>query len=105
VEQRGIEHDPPSGANVAKSGENPEEQATGGDSERLEILPADEEPPLLRRGTEDAVEAALAAGIAGATAAGRFYVVAQLARELEARRFARAGNVVPLDRTRRRERQ
>lgn len=39
----------------------------------------------------DAVERALA----GAAEAGRFDAVAQLARELEARRLARAGNVVP----------
>ncbi len=42
------------------------------------------------------VEAALAAALGGAAAAGRFDVVAQLARELEARRMARMGNVVNL---------
>lgn len=36
----------------------------------------------------DVVEAALAKALEGATAAGRFDVVAQLARELEARRLA-----------------
>ncbi len=44
----------------------------------------------------DVVEAALAEALRGATAAGRWEVVAQLARELEARREARAG-VVKLD--------
>jgi hypothetical protein len=43
----------------------------------------------------DAVEAALAEALARAAEAGRFDVVAQLAKELEARRLARAGNVVP----------
>jgi hypothetical protein len=44
----------------------------------------------------DAVEAALATALVEAATAGRFDVVAQLARELEARRLARAGNVVRL---------
>ena len=43
----------------------------------------------------DAVEAALAKALEGAAAAGRFDVVAQLARELEARR-ARRANVIDL---------
>jgi hypothetical protein len=47
--------------------------------------------------TMDVVETALAKALAQAAAAGRFDVVAQLARELEARRQARAGNVVRLD--------
>jgi hypothetical protein len=45
----------------------------------------------------DAVEGALAEALARATAADRWDVVAQLARELEARRTALAGNVVRLD--------
>ena len=45
----------------------------------------------------DPVEAALARALTDASTAGRFDVVAQLARELEARRTARpAGNVVDL---------
>jgi hypothetical protein len=44
----------------------------------------------------DEVEAALARALDRASEAGRFDVVAQLARELEARRLARAGNVVRL---------
>ena len=51
----------------------------------------------------DAVEAALAEALTKAAAAGRYDVVAKLARELEARRLARLerpadGNVVPLRR-------
>jgi hypothetical protein len=42
------------------------------------------------------VEIALAKALEGATAAGRWDVVSQVARELEARRLARAGNVVAL---------
>lgn len=43
------------------------------------------------------VEDALARAIEGAVAAGRWDVVAQLARELEARRLAAASDVVALD--------
>ena len=49
----------------------------------------------------DAVEAALADALTKAAAAGRFDVVGQLARELEARRAPRAG-IVDLARERRR---
>jgi len=49
----------------------------------------------------DAVESALALALEGAMRAGEWSVCAQLARELEARRLARA-NVVALDSTRRR---
>jgi integrase len=48
---------------------------------------------------QDPVEAALAAALKGATEAGEWSVVAQLARELEARRQARAG-VVDLEHAR-----
>jgi hypothetical protein len=51
------------------------------------------------------VEAALARALGQAAAAGRFDVVAQLARELEARRLARAGNVVRLGDAARRPRE
>jgi ribosomal protein S9 len=47
-------------------------------------------------GQSDAVEAALARALMKAAEAGRFDVVAQLARELEARRLAREPNVVEL---------
>jgi hypothetical protein len=47
-------------------------------------------------GAMDAVEGALAKALEQAAAAGRFDVVGQLAAELQARRTARAGNVVDL---------
>jgi hypothetical protein len=47
-------------------------------------------------GPADPVEAALARALDAAAAAGRFDVVAQLARELEARRLSREPNVVAL---------
>jgi hypothetical protein len=46
-------------------------------------------------GNQDAVEASLAKAIEAAATAGRFDVVAQLARELEARRLAGMNNVHP----------
>ena len=46
----------------------------------------------------DAVEDALARALEGATTAGRWDVVGQLARELEARRLAHDGNVVSIER-------
>jgi hypothetical protein len=53
---------------------------------------------------DDEVEAPLARALDGASEARRFDVVAQLARELEARRLLRFANVVPLDpHTRRKE--
>lgn len=64
-----------------------------------ETVPASSGTPQPEVGMAgDAVEEALAAAITAATAAGRFDVVGQLARELEARRVARAGNVVALPR-------
>jgi hypothetical protein len=74
--------------NVAKSRENDVEEATEDDAKQREVL-------ALSPGG-DAVEAALAEALARAAEAGQFDVVAQLARELEARWLARAGNVVPL---------
>ncbi len=44
----------------------------------------------------DVVEAALAKAVEGAARAGRWDVVALVAKELEARRLARATNVVEL---------
>src|ERR1700690_2662376 len=66
----------------------------------------DESPSRTRRApsTSDDVEAALAKGLVAAAEAGRFDVVAQLAKELEARRLTRLDNVVKLPtRARRRE--
>jgi hypothetical protein len=48
----------------------------------------------------DAVEVALADALSLAARAGRFDVVAQLAKELEARRQTRPGNVLPFPRAR-----
>ncbi len=53
--------------------------------------------PGQSEGHRDAVEAALADALTEAARAGRFDVVAQLAKELEARRLARAENVIALD--------
>jgi hypothetical protein len=50
------------------------------------------------------IEGALARALDAAAAAGRFDVVAQLARELEARRLAHSPNVVRLDDGRERKR-
>jgi hypothetical protein len=73
--------------NVAKRRENDAEDTTQGDPKQREVS-------ALSPGG-DAVEAALAGALARAAEAGRFDVVAQLAKELQARRLARAGNVVP----------
>jgi hypothetical protein len=72
---------------VAKRRENDAEEATKGDAKQREVS-------ALSPGG-DAVEAALAEALARAADARRFDVVAELAKELEARRLARAGNVVP----------
>jgi hypothetical protein len=73
---------------VAKSCENDAEDATQGDTLRRSVSALSPD--------EDAVEVALAGALARAADADRFDVVAQLAKELEARRLARAGNVVLL---------
>jgi hypothetical protein len=62
--------------------------------------PSDAEPFGPSCGPTYPVERALATALEAASAAGRFDVVAQLARELEARRLAAVGNVVPLERRR-----
>jgi hypothetical protein len=85
VEQRGIEHPPPYARSVVNGRPNDADQATRDDQRRREVS-ASGEP----------VDVALAAAIEGAAAAGRWDLVIQLARELEARRLARVANVVPL---------
>jgi hypothetical protein len=92
VEQRGIEHQATSVSIVADGAENTAICTTQDDSKPPKVLAlsASEKAPT------DAVEAALATALVEAAIAGRFDVVAQLARELEARRRAPAGNVVPL---------
>jgi hypothetical protein len=69
------------------------QNTTQDDSKRPEVSALcvpDSAPP------GDAVELALAKALVDASTSGRFDVVAQVARELEAR-LARAGNVVRLD--------
>lgn len=53
------------------------------------------------RSSGDELERALTKALELAATAGRFDVVAQLAKELEARRLADAGNVVAIDPRRR----
>ena len=96
VESRGIESPATSAPSVANGRENDAAEMTKDDATRPEVS-------ALSAPT-DAVEAALAEAIKVATSAGRWDVVAQLARELEARRVARAGNVARLDARARSER-
>jgi hypothetical protein len=67
-----------------------EETRTIGDPREPETRASDPVPGQ-SWGNHDAVEAALAKALEGATAAGRFDVVALLAGELQARRLAREG--------------
>jgi hypothetical protein len=97
LELTGIESGQTSAPRVVERGEIPPPNATQDDSERREVSAS----PSERFPSGDGVETALASALAAAAAAGRFDVVAQLARELEARRHARAGNVVLLDDARR----
>jgi hypothetical protein len=83
----------------------PREKGSTVDSGAPEISPLRPPRPIQGPNADapDAIEQALAKALTEAAGAGRFDVVAQLARELEARRHARAGNVVALDpKTRRR---
>jgi hypothetical protein len=89
VEQRGIEHPPPYAPGVVDRHINDADRATQDDAKRPEVSAS-------RLPETDVVEAALAEAIKRATSAERWDVVSQLARELEARRIARAGNVVML---------
>src|SRR5688572_30237296 len=77
------------------------------DSRQAEKIGSDEttrQPELTPHGAAmgqsvgqiDPVEMALASALEGATSAQRWDVVAQLAKELEARRLSREPNVVPL---------
>jgi hypothetical protein len=95
----GIESGQTSAPRLVDRREIPPPNATKDDGKRREVSAscALDAPALI-----DPVEAAVAKAIADAATAGRFDVVAQLARELEARRLARAGNVVLLDAGRRR---
>jgi hypothetical protein len=79
-----------------------EETSAESDPSRPETAPV--QTSRGNRGAIDPVEAALARALTEASAAGRWDVVAQLARELESRRTASAGNVVQLDAGKRRGR-
>lgn len=85
--EEGVEHSEQQNSSHNLVQESTEERAEPADASRY----VPENGPA-----RDVVEEALARALEGATQAGRFDVVAQLARELEARRLARAGNVVPL---------
>jgi hypothetical protein len=62
----------------------------------VDVGPSSEHPGMMRAGAPSTVEDALALALSRAAEAGRWDVVAQLAKELEARRNAAAG-VVSLD--------
>jgi hypothetical protein len=81
-----------SGVNAPDSLHDPKPR--GGETSRAKPEPAS---------AADAVEIALAVALTEATAAHRWEVVVQLARELEARRLAHAANVIILDPRRRRD--
>jgi hypothetical protein len=88
VEQRGIEHPAPYAPSVVDRRGNDADRATQDDERRRQVSAS--AIPL---------EAALAKALEGAAKAGRWEVVAQLARELEARRARGDQNVVPLTRS------
>ena len=88
---------------------SPEPQPASPDAEKTSPARAPRSPEIdpeqraewQSSGNADPVEAALAKALGEASTAGRFDVVAQLARELEARRGVRTGNAVRLDPARR----
>lgn len=80
-----------------RSDANPRQSDACAAGDGGETLCAEPEP----RGVDDAVEVALAKALTAATAAERWDVVGQLARELQARRLARTENVVVLSERRR----
>ncbi len=88
-----------SAPNVSDRRENTGSNTTQDDSEQREVSALCVPDGVA---STDAVEAALATVLVEAATAGRFGVVAQLAREL-ARRLARAGSVVLLNAVRRKE--
>lgn len=86
---RGFETDATSASGVADRRVNDADRATEDDEPQREVSASP-------ASTIDAIEAALTEAIRAATSAARWDVVALLARELEARRLARAGNVTRL---------
>lgn len=87
VEAPGIESPDTSVPSAADRRESPRADTTQGNAERREVSAS-------VATVVDVVEAALAGAIGKATAAGEWTIVAQLARELEARRIARAASNV-----------
>jgi integrase len=87
------------GHNETRTVVNPPDSDAGASSPRDET----ERPKPDVTSAVDAVETALADALTKATTAERWDVVAQLARELEARRLARSANVVVLAAERRRD--
>jgi hypothetical protein len=91
----GAETVPTPAPTVSEASENTAVQATESDAAPPEVSassPRADERPV------DVIETALAKALTEAAGAGRFDVVAQLAKELEARRLAGAANVVPFAR-------
>jgi len=89
VEAPGIEPPATSVRSVVDSRENDADYATQDNARRREVSALS--------GATAPVESALSIALCRAAEAGRFDVVAQLARELEARRLALANNVVAID--------
>jgi len=89
VGRAGLEPERTSASNVADCCEKDAKDATKDDPKQREVS-ASVPAVATRPDSADAVEAALAGALVQAAGAGRFDVVAQLARELEARRLSRA---------------
>jgi hypothetical protein len=89
VEQRGIEPRPPYAPSVVNGRVNDADQATQVDQRRREVSAS-------RSLETDGLEGALAEAIRRASTAGQWDIVARLAKELDARRLARSGNVVSI---------
>ena len=91
------------GAEVPRKASDPQTSEDGASGEASASVrpPVDVEASGPRFGPASEVETALARALDAAAAAGRFDVVVQLGRELEARRLARTPNVVQLDARRR----
>lgn len=114
--QRGSAHEPGSGQEAERALHRPSSRAISDATSPQDLAPSDiveADPGFLISWSQvrvlpgvrfmpdscplDEVEAVLARALDGAARAERWDVVAQLARELEARRLAASGNVVALD--------
>jgi hypothetical protein len=100
VEALGIESASTPERSVVKSGEEQLENAPQGDAKRPEVS-VSAAPAEGDTSGADPVELALAKALVQAADASRLDVVAQIVKELEARRHARARNVVTFDPERR----